>query len=1026
MKFKTAKFARIFPSALHRIEPQIYHRNISNDRAQGIVLRIREKAIDWSGSSAVCLKRRYCKRRGLAAVAALFSVAVGFSTTAAAQPQPRSQLARTYTFDIPAKPLAEALNDMSRISGVSVQLRDTKRVNARAVKGAMTVNRALTALLAGTGLTYTVTGANSIAIINPAGSDSSGVAGTQMLDTISVIAQQWIAFGDSSINDTGTTVVDADAFRIKAGGSSDANSFLRAMPNVQYQNQSSRDAGVDGFTEIDSRPLQVSIAGAKVYENNFRLNGVGINQITGSQESFDTTLRAETQTPNINAIFGLHPQTVFIPTEFIERATLVDGNASAKFGDFQGGVVDYKLADPPKKKITGSVSYGFQDSDLVKYKLGTEDGLNPDNKRKPRFERYKTATSLGVPITDTWSVLAQYSRQAGTSSKDKPYVLFNAPAEDSSANDFYRLSSLLETDYGKFTLEGSYTNYSQIWDGFYYRDLQLDAKTKGLTSQLKWETDLDWRLDALRIGNVNAMMRGFYNDSKTVNDGGSDQTIYRTIWSRPSTTNTNQSTWFFSTDPELLSWCRVPQTFSGTSATCREGGYGNKAQGQTEKGAQAELKGDLLLGKFLFGGEYRHIDAFRQADQYTLYATDKTLISTPLVSSFICPTGDPDCSYEQYANTKTTVSAFSRNVMIDSANAFLETEQKWRWFDVRAGVRVDYESYFGNVNLAPRLTGTYSPWDFLSFTGGYNRYYNANSVYYAVRDGQPIGYSVTRTHNAAGVVGNWSTPTTRRTYNFSGADLRTPYNDEYTAAAQWTEPFFDGKFRLRQLERHGRDQYLVSAASTSTNMGLTNDGTSDYRATSLEYTKSWNSHLLPHLNGLSLTGSATWSKRKTTSQGYVDDNWDARIWYNGRSYSYGEFSLVTGNLDIPVRTALTLGSRWFDDTLRVGASANFNLGYAGVRDTGTTCSTSATSACPLSPGSPGYGMTHEIFTDHQFSPLLTVDLTMQYVVLATQGVTYKFDLAIDNVFDQTGNVIATIDNPWLRGRAIWLGASATF
>src|SRR5262245_44289447 len=126
MTFKAVKLVRmIFSSAQHRIELRIHHhigrRNIASNRVQGIFLRIRSWAIDWSRSSPVLLNRRYCNgRRGLAAVATLFSVGLGFGSAAAAQPQPRSQLARTYTFDISAQTLAKALNEMSRVSGLSV------------------------------------------------------------------------------------------------------------------------------------------------------------------------------------------------------------------------------------------------------------------------------------------------------------------------------------------------------------------------------------------------------------------------------------------------------------------------------------------------------------------------------------------------------------------------------------------------------------------------------------------------------------------------------------------------------------------------------------------------------------------------------------------------------------------------------------------------------------------------------------------------------------------------------------------
>ncbi len=851
-----------------------------------------------------------------------------------------------------------------------------------------------------------------------------------MLEAIVVYANRFfVGLGDGSSTNSGTTVVSREAFQIMTGGSEDANSFLRNLPNVQYQDYASTDAGVDGFDEIGSQPLLVSISGGLVYENNFRLNGIGINNVTGSQESFASDLSADEQTPNINAIFGLHPQTIFVPSEFVEQATVIDSNASARYGDFQGGVVDYKLAEAPKDRIRGSVSFGGQTNDFVHYKLGTEDGENPEDKAKPDFKKYQFAASVGIPLTSDWSILAQYSRSAGSSDKQKTYVLYNEAASDESSNDFYRLSSRLDTDFGVFTLEGAYTDFSKVWDGIYYRDTQIDAQTKGLTSQLKWERELGALVvPAIGLGNVKMTARGYYNDSKTVNDGGGNETIYRTILARTSTSVTNPDLWFHSTDPELLAWCREPVTFSGTAATCREGGYGNKEQGQTETGLIGSLEGDIGWGKFSTGAEYQHIDAFRGREEYILRSLNRTTLNLPTgVSGWTCPAGDTACTSEQYNYSKSVLEAYRNDVSLNSLSAYAELDQKWRWFDVRAGLRADYEDFFGNLNIAPRLAATYTPFEGLSFVAGANRYYNADAVYYAVRDGQPLGYTVTRTHDSEGNVSDtWSTPTTKRYYNFSGSDLTTPYKDEFTGAVRWKEPVFDGEFRFRYIDRRGHDQYLVAEDSTSTNLGLTNGGTNAYRSATLEYGKSWDKLPVRNLDSLSLVASAVWSEQKTTSQGYVDDEWDNRIWYNGQSYSLSEFGLVTGNMDIPVRLAMDVGTAWFEKRLKLGATVNLNLGFEGVRDTDSTCTASATSTkCPLSSGD-GVGKTHYIFEDYDFKPRLTLDMTASYRLAETKFGAYDVNLSVQNVFDDTTNAVASDETPWLRGRSVWLGAAATF
>ncbi|MCK9912834.1 hypothetical protein MXD81_27005, partial [Microbacteriaceae bacterium K1510] len=67
--------------------------------------------------------------------------------------------------------------------------------------------------------------------------------------------------GTSAPSDTGTTSFDASNVQLRSNGGGDANSFLRNLPNVQYQNQADRTPGVTTQKLIDTKPQLLSISG---------------------------------------------------------------------------------------------------------------------------------------------------------------------------------------------------------------------------------------------------------------------------------------------------------------------------------------------------------------------------------------------------------------------------------------------------------------------------------------------------------------------------------------------------------------------------------------------------------------------------------------------------------------------------------------------------------------------------------------------------------------------------------------------
>jgi len=830
-----------------------------------------------------------------------------------------------------------------------------------------------------------------------------------------------ITFGQA-LADTGTTTLTGDGARARTSGGGDANSFVRNLPNVQYQNDTEENAGMTPEKEIDTRPMQFSIMGGRTYENNIILNGVSINTNTGPVENGANMMADDRDVPLTDVVYGLHPQTVYVPVEFLDKATIIDSNASAKYGDFLGGAVIYDMAQPPTDRYHASISYSRETDEMVNYLIGTEDGTNPNNRKHPEFTKNNLAVSIGAPITTDWSFIAQASRKSAETSKQKNYEYFDRPIAEDSDNLFFRFATAVRTDVGRFLIDSSLTKYSQLWQAQAWRDLELDVESHGWTNQLEHRAKVDQiAVPGIGLGGVNILTRAYYNDSNTYNDASSNVSYNYQAMRRTNPQKDGNWITTFVTD-DFDDWCRpLPASSLSTTSTqnntiCRDGGSGDIEQGQTDFGLQHETTGRLLWGTFLLGGEIRSIEGRRaRPEDYVSYSSFTTTLmdqngnpTNPASGSFDC-LGDEACTPEYYSSTKTVTKAFDTRATINSVHLYSEVDQTWDWLNVRAGMRFDYEDYQKNPDFSPRLAATVTPIEGISFTGGYNRYYQANSLYYAVRDGQPRSQAWYRSHNSDGdVPADFTMRPAVTNWRMTAADLATPYSDEYSATARAVEPLLGGMFRVRYVERYGKDEYSPEECGSSLCNVLTNNGSSYYESLTAEYSKYWHKLKTPFLSSAGISANITWSdQEKKKGTYYYDDEFSEEnlIYYKGQRYTALTFDQVTGNLDIPVRVGATLTTSWFNDALFVDFNAGYNFSYKGVYNTDEDYI------------HPDDGLRYNIYDDRDFSPTLMVDMHVQYNVNEMVAI----EAQVDNLLDTAGNSVATATNPWVRGRSFWLG-----
>jgi hypothetical protein len=921
---------------------------------------------------------------------------------------------------IPAQPLDAALRAFTRQTGWQVGYAAALVLGRTSgtVAGETDPLAALRALIAGAGIDIRVTGARTASLV-ATGRIDEAAAGTTVLEEITVSSSVGgVKLGTESAADTGTTVLDSTQVGIRTS-SADANSFLRGLPNVQYQDDTNDEAGVEGQAILNTRPQEVSISGGRPYENNFILNGIGINTITGTEEPYGANageLSDDDTSYDANRIYGLHSQTIFVPTDFVEQATVIDSNASARFGSFQGGVVEYTLKEPATDRLRATASVDYQNDAMVDYQLATEDGTNPNEVDTPEFFKRKSAFSVTGPIMDNIAVIGQYSVTDAWTNKPKAYIYGDELIESESKNQFYRLQANAETDFGLFKLEGMHTDYHQDFQSDNYRDLEIDTATQTYAGKLQNTYEFeDFALGGIPLANVSLTSKITASKSDTLNQSGDD--IVRN-W---------QSTYFRSGvrvfETSMLDWCRIDPT-STTSTACREGGLGSeRRQGQERYTWSQDLSGDVFNGTFNAGYEFGYTQARRvRAKDYVnyTYRVIPSYASGSLnlwqngngITSFTCNTTE-ECYAEQFASSKGVWKAYDIKAQIMPANSYFELDQTFDWLNIRPGIRLDYDDYQGNLNIAPRLVATVTPIEQFSISGGYNRYYNAANLAYAIRDQQPRQISYSRNPSTTGVVGDFTTNPDQAYYSFDATDLETPYTDEFTAAINFTDPLTDGDWRFRYIHRNSRAQYATAKASTNEYV-LTNGAEGSYDSVTAEYARELPDAAWNPADSSVFAASITWAANNVSSNSYFvqEDELEERISYKGMSYTQAGFNAVTGNMDIPLRAQFGLTGSFFDERLTLGLSANYNFAYEGVADSGDNEDID--------------GIQHDIWEDKAFDAVLTVDLTGSYKVASIDehGLTLNFKVV--NLFNELGNGTAENSQPWVIGRTLWLGASAEF
>lgn len=545
--------------------------------------------------------------------------------------------------------------------------------------------------------------------------------------------------------EVGKTIYKKEDLEPPPNSSKNITDFLKVNPNVQF-GQSQLSAGSQG----EIKPSEISINGAQTFQNNFIVNGVSNNLLINPAN------------PNTNTFqdIGTGAQAIAVNTDLLCELEVLDSNVSAAYGQFTGGVVNAKTCAPQTEigKIHGSITYDYTDSDWARYNsispLEDSKFEEPSDEYQKEYTKQGLSTNIYGKLSDNWGFNAYISQRESIipvkSGFEEPKIiaqkrhnsnigttLFYTPNTSTKAKlgfDYGLLDSLSYVDSnrnsGSTTETETLSLFSELEHQFSFGTLVHKLNFQNSTTQ--------------RIADNNYSMHWHYAE------GSKD-------WNNTDIVREGAIMGELEQNQDVLS-------------------YDLQANIYTLKFGQSQHNITL-------GAGYSHANVEWKRAEDVLLATKANLKK---LDTFTCLSDDPYCDNTptingwngQYIAGGTLYKAGDIKAKQDRLNIFIQDNIQWNnQISTRFGVRADYDSLSNNINIAPRSSFSYKPFnnDKLHLSAGWNRYYGQQTLGTELNEIQnDLFYKLSRQNPHSPWV---ETPTALST-GARSSDLNTPFSDE--------------------------------------------------------------------------------------------------------------------------------------------------------------------------------------------------------------------------------------------------------
>jgi hypothetical protein len=642
---------------------------------------------------------------------------------------------------------------------------------------------------------------------------------------------------------TGATILDREMIENLPARNGTITDLLNVAPGVQFS-----EAANSSFTAGEIKPPEISISGGRPHENNYRIDGVGNNNVTDP---------AFAEVANPDNLPG-RSQTIFLNTSLVERIDVYDHNVPARYGSFTGGVVEARTK-VPERSFGGRIFYRRTSDHWTKFHVSEEDREDFDTSsssaKQPKFTKQQTGFELNTPLTSKSGLLAGYS----LNHSDIPLFNLTRRQDQKRRSDNYFLKYVYEPSLGQTlsitTIYAPYTethflkttNHSEFTLGGDNIAVAANYAITGTSGLLNINLGFQNSEDYRRAPNLYRFWLSTIDDNPTSKDWG------------------------------LL----IDSDFS------KEGGFGDLKRYQTTISLQTDwVSKPVKLGHteqiFNLGFAFERIAAeLKRPETAFSYSVPKQHLATDIP----CLDGDPACiDGEQYLSKRKTSPAGEAQGLVFQYSAYLEDQIQFDRLMLRPGVRISRDTLMDNSNTAPRFAAAYKVSRRLDTTllAGWNRYYGQNLLVFKLREGIAPYVIDSLPKDAEGntfyaaypdLPEEIAAPTNRFTR------LKTPYSDELSAGI--VQSLFCGELRLDYIRRYYEDQlakeYIAATPDDSYHYILNNNGSSAYESYRLGWEKQWPTQFL----GINATYETTLASNTNYDDRLTEDDLLEPVWYKG-------------------------------------------------------------------------------------------------------------------------------------------------
>lgn len=181
-------------------------------------------------------------------------------------------------------------------------------------------------------------------------------------------------------------------------GNGDITSVLKIHPGVQFDSRA-----LQSTRQGEIKPADISINGAKFYENAYQLDGMGVGN------HLDPASATENMPHKVSgSAFGMA-----IDSSLICDVTVRDANVPVEYGGFTGGVIDSRTCEP-KRSFGGKISYQTTRSSWMRAHI--DDGFeerfeeSTDNSAEPHFTKHSWRLALEGRPSDKLGLIGSFVR----------------------------------------------------------------------------------------------------------------------------------------------------------------------------------------------------------------------------------------------------------------------------------------------------------------------------------------------------------------------------------------------------------------------------------------------------------------------------------------------------------------------------------------------------------------------------------------------------------------------------------------